>query len=69
MIGLTNLAAAVFEDRFRMLRGAIIPYEIVEPRAAYVVSFKAWKFMLRDSVLELRGRLIKPQRAYDARRV
>lgn len=50
-----RLAAVLLDDRFRVLRGAIIPYEVVEPRAAYVDSVKAWKFILRDSVWELAG--------------
>jgi hypothetical protein len=37
------------------LRGAILPYEVVQPRATYVDSVTAWRFMLRDSVWELDG--------------
>lgn len=47
------LAAVLLDDRFRVLRGAIIPYEVVEPRSAYVDSVKAWRFILRDSVWSL----------------
>ena len=46
-----QLAAVVLDGKFRVLRGALIPYEVVEPRATYVDSVKAWRFMLRDSVL------------------
>lgn len=50
-----QLAAALLDGKFRVLRGAIIPYEVVEPRATYVDSVKAWRFMLRDSVWDLEG--------------
>jgi hypothetical protein len=46
---------AASASKFRVLRGAILPYEVVQPRAAYVDSVKAWKFMLRDSVWDLEG--------------
>jgi hypothetical protein len=46
-----QLAAVLLDGKFRVLRGALIPYEVVEPRATYVDSVKAWRFMLRDSVL------------------
>jgi hypothetical protein len=48
-----RLATVLFDDRFRVLRGAIIPFEVVEPRASYVESVKAWRFMLRDGIWEL----------------
>jgi hypothetical protein len=48
-----RLAAVLLDNRYRVLRGAVIPFEVVQPRAAYVDSVKAWKFMLRDSVWEL----------------
>ena len=48
-----RLAAVLLDSRYRVLRAAIIPYNVVQPRAAYVDSVKAWKFMLRDSVWEL----------------
>jgi hypothetical protein len=48
-----RLAAVLLDNRFRVIRAAIIPYEVVEPRAAYVDSVRAWKFILRDSVWEL----------------
>jgi hypothetical protein len=50
-----QLAAVLLDRKFRVLRGAIIPYEVVEPRATYVDSVKAWRFMLRDSVWDLEG--------------
>lgn len=50
-----NLAAVLIDAKFRVLRAAIIPYDVVEPRAAYVDSVKGWKFILRDSVWDLPG--------------
>lgn len=50
-----QLAAVLLDGKFRVLRGAIIPYEVVKPRATYVDSVKAWRFMLRDSVWDLEG--------------
>ncbi|QEN84748.1 hypothetical protein FZC33_00180 [Labrys sp. KNU-23] len=50
-----KLAAVLLDDKFRVIRGAIIPYDVVEPRASYVDSVKAWKFILRDSVWEIPG--------------
>ena len=50
-----QLAAVLLDGKFRVLRGALIPYEIVEPRATYVDSVKAWRFILRDSVWDIEG--------------
>jgi hypothetical protein len=50
-----RLAAVLLDNQFRVLRGAIIPYEVIAARAAYVDSVKAWRFFLRDSVWELDG--------------
>jgi hypothetical protein len=45
----------LLDGKFRVLRRAIIPYEVVEPRASYVDSVKAWRFMLRDSIWDIEG--------------
>ncbi len=50
-----KLAAVLIDGKFRVLRAAIIPYDVVKPGAAYVDSVKGWKFILRDSVWELPG--------------
>jgi hypothetical protein len=50
-----QLAAVLLNSKFRVLRGAIIPYHIVESRASYVDSVKAWRFVLRDSVWDIDG--------------
>lgn len=49
------LAAILFDERFRVSRAALIPFEIVQPRAAYVDSVKAWRFMLNDAVWQIDG--------------
>ncbi|MDA9497618.1 hypothetical protein XI05_08880 [Bradyrhizobium sp. CCBAU 11357] len=36
----------LLDGKFRVLRGAIIPYEAVEHWATYVDSIKAWRFVL-----------------------
>ena len=50
-----HLAAVLLDGNFRVLRGAILPYEVVQPRAVYVDSVKAWRFMLCDLVWGLEG--------------
>lgn len=50
-----RLAAVLLDSKFRVMRGAIIPYEVVQPLAAYVDSVRAWRFILRDSVWQLSG--------------
>jgi len=50
-----HLAAVLLDARFRVMRAALIPYDVVEQRSSYVDSVKAWKFMLRDSVWEIAG--------------
>lgn len=50
-----RLAAVLLDARFNVMRAAIIPYEVVEPRAVYVESVSGWKFILRDSVWDLPG--------------
>lgn len=43
------LAAVLLDGEFRVLRAAIIPYDVVKVRATYVESVKGWRFMLRDN--------------------
>jgi hypothetical protein len=50
-----RLAAVLLNEKFRVLRAAIIPYEVLLPRASYVDSVKGWKFILRDSVWDIDG--------------
>lgn len=50
-----HLAAVLLDGRFSVLRAAIVPYEVVQARATYVDSVKAWRLMLRDSVWEIHG--------------
>lgn len=50
-----RLAAVLLDGKFRVLRAAIIPYEVVSPRASYVDSVKGWKFILRDYAWDIDG--------------
>jgi hypothetical protein len=50
-----RLAAVLLDGKFRVLRAAIIPYELVALRAVYVDSVKGWKFILRDSIWGIEG--------------
>lgn len=50
-----RLAAVLLDGKFRVIRAAIVPYEVVQSRAAYVDSLKAWRFILRDSVWQVPG--------------
>ena len=47
------LAAVLLNDKFRVTRAAIVPYEVVKQHAAYVESVRGWRFMLRDSVWDI----------------
>lgn len=44
------LAAVLFDDDFRIMRAALVSFEIVERRASYVAHTNSSKFMLRDDV-------------------
>jgi hypothetical protein len=50
-----KLAAVLIDGKFRVLRGAIIPFEVVQPRATYVQSTNGWKFILRESIWDIPG--------------
>jgi hypothetical protein len=54
-VGEIAVPQGVVHGKFRVLRGAIIPYEVVEPRATYADGVKAWRFMLRDSLWDIEG--------------
>jgi hypothetical protein len=49
------LAAVLLDGKFRVIRAALIPFEVVKPRSAYVDSVKAWRFILRESVWDIPG--------------
>jgi len=44
------LAAVLFNDDFRIVRAALVPFDIVERRASFVAHTNSSKFMLRDDV-------------------
>jgi hypothetical protein len=50
-----RLAAVLLDASYRVQRAAIIPWEVVHARAAYVDSVNAWRFLLTDAVWELQG--------------
>ncbi|MEP0322392.1 DUF6998 domain-containing protein [Bauldia litoralis] len=49
------LAAVLFDERYRVIRAAIIPHTIVVARARRVESVNAWRLMLVDSVWDADG--------------
>ena len=48
--GFDLLAAVLFDDRYRVLRAALIPREVVRERTKYVRHTNSRKFMLSDDV-------------------
>lgn len=49
------LAGVLFDDEFRIMRAALVPFEIVERRATFVAHTNSSKLMLRDEVWEEAG--------------
>jgi hypothetical protein len=47
------LAGVLFDENFRVMRAALIPYSIVKEHSYFVRQTNSWKFMLRDSVWAL----------------
>ena len=48
--GFDTLAAVLFDDEYRVLRGALIPSEVVGERCKFVRHTNSHKFMLTDDV-------------------
>lgn len=46
------LAGVLFNDEFRVIRAALVPFEVVERRATYVAHTNSSKLMLRDEIWE-----------------
>jgi predicted RNase H-like HicB family nuclease len=44
------LASALFDDRYRVVRAALIPSAVVADRSTYVEHTNSYKFMLQDNV-------------------
>jgi len=44
------LAGVLFDDDFRIIRAALIPFDVVKLRATYVAHTNSSKFMLQDDV-------------------
>lgn len=49
------LAGVLFDDEFRVMRAALVPFEIVQRRATFVAHTNSSKLMLRDEVWEDEG--------------
>jgi hypothetical protein len=47
------LAGVLFGSDYSVLRAAIIPHELVEPRCRYSKHVSAWLFLLDDAIWEL----------------
>ena len=44
------LAAVLFNDDFTIMRGALIPFTVVQRNVSRVEQTNSWRFMLRDGV-------------------
>lgn len=49
------LAGVLFDQRFEILRAAIIPVKIVSARSSYVSHTNSWRFLLRDDIWAEKG--------------
>lgn len=48
--GFDTLAALLFDDDYRILRGALIPVSVVRAQAGYIAHTNSHKFLLRDAI-------------------
>lgn len=44
------LAGVLFDDDFRVMQAALVPFDVVKSRATYVAHTNSSKFMLRDEI-------------------
>lgn len=49
------LAGLLIDGRFRVIRAALIPVDVVKKEATYTKHVNAWRFMLRDAVWNIPG--------------
>lgn len=49
------LAGVIFDDDFRVVRAALIPFSVVKERSTYVAHTNSHKFILRDDVWDVPG--------------
>lgn len=49
------LAGVLFDDDFRIMRAALVPFEVVKRRATFVAHTNSSKLMLRDEIWEDAG--------------
>lgn len=49
------LAGVLFNEDFSVMKGALIPFQVVKDHAVFVRHTNGWKFVLRESVWSLPG--------------
>jgi hypothetical protein len=49
------LAGVILDQNFRVIRAALVPYEVVNEIASFVSHVNAWRVILRDSVWSIPG--------------
>lgn len=49
------LAGVLLDHNFRVLRGALIPFEVVQEKTTYMKHVNAWRLLLKDSVWDIAG--------------
>lgn len=49
------LAGVLLDQNFKVLRAAIVPFEIVLEKSVYVKHVNAWRMILRDSIWDIPG--------------
>ncbi|MEM0949739.1 MAG: hypothetical protein AAGK37_20240 [Pseudomonadota bacterium] len=49
------LAGVLFDDEFRVMRAALVPFEIIQRRATFVAHTNSSKLILRDDIWEDEG--------------
>lgn len=53
--GFDTLAAMIVDEEYNVILAALIPAEIVRENSSYVASVNGYRFIFRDSVMELPG--------------
>ncbi|MGE3622939.1 MAG: hypothetical protein AB7H77_03560 [Bdellovibrionales bacterium] len=49
------LAGVLLDQKFKVLRAALVPVAVVQEKATYVKHVNAWRMILRDSVWDIPG--------------
>jgi hypothetical protein len=50
-----TLAGVLMNEQFRIMRAALVPFDIIRAKATPVKSVNGWRFILRDDVWKLDG--------------